>query len=357
VANNAIASGSAILTANADGLKAGLDKAAKDVQQWGKVAGVWGKTADLTGGASNGFVNARPFSVVGSSPTQVIWWKGLYTHYSSFSTKVPTLLTPLTLSRRAKPSSPIWTPSRAPVGTKAYYLIREGSGLAVADVTGSYPGTITGGTLPWGVDELGNFLSGFSGTVALVADTLAASGLFDGGVYPKWIAILYKSLTSATGEYLASFGAAAGTNPMFAGVVNNNADNLVGGIIRDTAGANNQGHVTKTRDNGYHTLFVLAESASSFRVYSDSLQVVAGTNAMGAVTYDKFTIGALRRQAAQSNPATGCIISSVVVGSGSTPSPIHMHCDLVSGQFLGTWAIPTVASSAPLLILSAGRAA
>jgi hypothetical protein len=327
------------------------------MQQWDKSGGVWSKTSDLSGASGNGLVNARPFSVVGASPTQVLWWKGTYTNYINYATRVPTLLTPLTLARRTKPASPIWTPSRAPVGTRAFYLIREGSGLVVADLAGNYNGAIAGGTLSRGVDELGNYLTGFSNTVAVVADSLAASGFFDSANYPRWMVVLYKSLTSATGQYLAGFGAAAGTNPMFGAVVNNSTDNQVGGIVRDNAGANNQGHVTKARDVGYHTLFILAESASAFRVYSDGQHVVAGTNALSTVNYDKFTLGALRRQAAQSNGASGCIISAAVVGSGDAPSPIHMHCDLVSGQFLGTWDVPTIASAAPLLILSAGRAA
>src|SRR4051812_3980475 len=39
MANNAIASGAVTLTANADGLAAGLDKGAKDVQTWGTKVG------------------------------------------------------------------------------------------------------------------------------------------------------------------------------------------------------------------------------------------------------------------------------------------------------------------------------
>src|SRR5258708_6668914 len=51
MSSNAIASGSAILTANADGLASGLDKAAKDVKGWGtKVGGTLTKLFNSKGG-------------------------------------------------------------------------------------------------------------------------------------------------------------------------------------------------------------------------------------------------------------------------------------------------------------------
>jgi hypothetical protein len=58
VSSNAIASGSAILTANADGLASGLDKAAKDVKSWGtKVGGVITSTFSGKGGVLGGLQN------------------------------------------------------------------------------------------------------------------------------------------------------------------------------------------------------------------------------------------------------------------------------------------------------------
>lgn len=57
MAYNAIASGSAILTTNADGLKSGLDQAARDVQGWGKkVEGSLGKGA--SGGKGGGLMGS-----------------------------------------------------------------------------------------------------------------------------------------------------------------------------------------------------------------------------------------------------------------------------------------------------------
>lgn len=65
VAYNAIASGSAILTANADGLKAGLDRAAKDVQGWGKK--VQGGMGGAGGGGGAGGTNGVLGSLVGGA--------------------------------------------------------------------------------------------------------------------------------------------------------------------------------------------------------------------------------------------------------------------------------------------------
>jgi hypothetical protein len=326
------------------------------IQQWDKSGGNWSKTSDLTGASGNGKVNARPFPVQGSSPSQVIWFTANpYTNYTSFTTRQPGLLVPPTLRRLYKPTTPVYAGASAPRGTKAYYLMSEGLGTAVADVTGSYPGTITGGPLTWNQDEYGPSLSGFSSTIAVVADSLASSGFFDGGTFPKWIGILYKSTAATTGQYLVGFGNSGSTNPIFGATVNNSADNQAGGNYRDAANVQNQVSVAKARDLGYHTLLIVAESASSFRAFGDANYLGAATNATGAVTFDRFTIGALRR-ATQGSPASGATISAVVAGSGSYPSPIHIHCDFMSGQFLGTYSLGSVSSAPICVILLGGRA-
>ena len=304
------------------------------IQRWDK-SGTWSKTADLTGASGNGRVNARPFPVLGDS--NALWFSANpYTTYLSYTTGEPGLVVPLTLSHTSKASTPVWTPAKAPNGTLAMYLIHEGSGTSVADLSGSHGGTITGGSLTWGSDSYGANLSGFSNSIAIVADTLAATGSFDGAVFPKWIAVLFKSLSSATGQYLAGFGNSGSNTPLYGAVVNNNADNLAGGVYRDASNVQNQVHVTRTRDTGYHTLISIAESASIYRAFYDGLQLGTATSTTGSVSFDRFTIGGLRRTS-QGSGASGCTISAVIVGSGALPSPLHLHLDLINGQFLGSF--------------------
>ncbi len=64
--SNAIASGSAVLTANADGLKAGLDRAAADIQKWGqKTQASLANPGGKGGGASGGGMLGGMFGAVG----------------------------------------------------------------------------------------------------------------------------------------------------------------------------------------------------------------------------------------------------------------------------------------------------
>ena len=316
------------------------------VQTWTR-SGTWSKTADLTGASGNGRLNFRPLPVLGSSPSNILWPSATtYTTYLSYATTAPGTLQTLTLSHTTKESSPVWTSTKAPNGIKAFYLMSEGTGTTVADLSGAYGGTISGGSLTWGSDSYGANLSGFSNSIAIVADSLAASGYFDSGVFPKWIAVLYKSLSSATGQYMAGFGNSGSNTPLFGAVVNNNADNLIGGVYRDASNVQNQVQPTKTRDTAYHTLYVVAETASLLRVFSDGVQLgTPATNTTGSVSFDRFTIGGLRRTS-QGSGASGSTISAAYLGSGAVPSPLHLHLDLINGQFLGSFDATAIDLSA-----------
>lgn len=71
MAYNAIASGSAVLTANADGLKAGLDKASKDVTSWGaKVRNTLGAELAKKGGGAKGLGEALGLQLASLAATK-----------------------------------------------------------------------------------------------------------------------------------------------------------------------------------------------------------------------------------------------------------------------------------------------
>jgi hypothetical protein len=319
------------------------------ILKWTGSGGTWTYSSDVSG--ANGLINARPFPVAGSSPSDVIWWTGsAYTNYTAYTALIPRTLQTYSLARTTKISTPVWTSSYGPPGVKAFYLITEGTGTAVADATGTYNGTINGGTLTWGTDSYGANLSGFSSTVAVIADALAASGSFDSAAaYPRWIYVLFKRVSSTTLQYLAGFGLNTADNPIFAVNIFPTGGWQVGGITRDNASGSNSLQGTQTMDTAYHTIMLHSESASLHRLFFDGQYKANGTTALGTTTFTRFTIGALRRTT-QSVPATDCTISAVVVGAGSLVNPIHAHNDAIQGQFLGTWA-PSVSTFAPWLYM------
>ena len=207
-----------------------------------------------------------------------------------------------------------------------------------------YDATVNGGSLTWGSDDYGANITGFTSSIAIIADALAASGLFDSGVFPKWISLLYKSTAATTGQYPVAFGNSASNNPIFGLTVNNTADNQAGGNYRDAANTQNQVSVTQTRTSAWRTAMIIVESASAVRVFGDGKLLGSATNTLSTVAFNRFTIGALRRTT-QGSAASGCVIGAVRVGSGSFPSPIHEHIDLINGQFGGSWEPPALQSA------------
>ena len=306
------------------------------IQKWTK-SGTWSKTSDLTGASGNGRINARPFPVLGSSGNAFWWSASSYTDYTIYATVEPATVSAMTLAKTAKESSPVWTSTYAPNGTRAFYLIHEGSGTTVNDISNTYDGSIQGSPT-WGSDSYGANLSGFTTSNYVLANALASSGLFNGGSnYPLWMAVLYKVAGSTAQQYLACFGNSTNTTPRFLVATNQSADNFITGAYIDNAGQQLTINTAQTRDASYHTMVFVVESASISRLFFDGKLKTSASNTLTTVTFDRFAIGAFVRNTV-AVPAVDCTISAVVVGSGGSPSPMHLHCDLINGQFLGTWA-------------------
>jgi len=335
--------------ANADRVYTGQKTGSlvSEIWQWDRVsANNWTRTQSITG--ADGVINARPFAILGSS-SDVTWFRATsYPNYVGYTTTNPGILNAQPLARSTKISTPTYNATSKYPGLKALYFIYEGSGTAVADITGTYNGTFVG-TPTWGSDAYGANLSGFTTSNYVVADALAASGFFDSTAYPKWLHVLYKSLSSATAQYMVGFGNSGSNNQMFAVNVNSLTDNQVAGLYRDNATGSNQLVGTKTRDTAYHTLTIVAESATVTRLFSDGASLLVGTNAIGTTTFNKFAIGVLSRTSI-GTPATGVTLSMVAAGSGSTANPLHLYLDSISGQFQPTW-VPSASTFSPWLYM------
>lgn len=295
-------------------------------------SGGWSKAADVSG--NTGTVNARPWCVRGLSPTTVGWWEGAYTAYTNYRTRVR--FDPPFDWRGEKPASPAWTPADAPAGAKAYYLLGEGSG-APQDLSGNgYHGTLVGSPT-WDAGDAGDhgpFLRGFGTSNYVQINALAAaySGAGFADDYPAWVAVLYKTTSSAIG-WQAALGRSASNNPVF-GVRNREGfwrdDANTGGLILDDYAL-----ATNYNDGEYHVAQVVKRSSSLLLLHHDGRPIRQSTTSTGALTLDRGAIGALVRGSAAE--AFAGEVHAVIFGAGAEPDPEWLALDLLHGQFSGTF--------------------
>lgn len=308
------------------------------IQQWDKINGTWGYTSDLT--IESG-INARPFAVLNCNPTNIIWFNApSYISWDSYTSSYPGIKIPLTLTKTSKVTATSWNPQYAPPGTKAFYLFNEGSGSVVKDITGQFNASIVGG-LTWASDGYGPYLSGFTTSAKVTSDNLARSGYFDGDIYPKWMAVLYRSLDTTAGKHMLAFGNSGTNNPLFKISDNSTTNNQIGCLYKDNNNAYSQLIYTHTRDTGYHTSMVVLESPSSMMFYRDGqYKGKSSAYVSGAVTFNTLTFGGWRG-VSSTNPAINSVISAAQFGTGLIPSASHIHADMINGQFLGSWSNST----------------
>lgn len=307
------------------------------ISQWDKSGGTWSLTSTL---ASNSKINARPFAVYGRAQTQILWWTANpYTTYASWTS---TGVTPLNAysSYSTKSSSPTYTSAMKPPGTVGYYLLYESSGAqnaTLADITGLANATIAGGSLTRTAGTYGSEFSGFSSTIAITADSLTGSNRFDSAAgYPRWLAVLFKDTDTTLSQYMAHMGLSTSTQDTLAVDLLPSAGQ-VDGRLRDHAGTTN-GNVSvsaTSTDGNYHVLMFVSTAANAHALYLDGASVGTATGNQGTYTFDRFTIGAIRRNGTQSNPFNGSIVTAIA-GIGDYPDPYSLYHDLINGQFAGT---------------------
>ncbi|HYE17071.1 MAG TPA: BNR-4 repeat-containing protein [Tepidisphaeraceae bacterium] len=299
-------------------------------------SGSWSKTADVSGDTDS--INARPYCPRGLSPTRVLWWEGRYTSYTDYFTKVR--MDPAPDWRAEKATTPAWTSGYAPSGVQAYYLIHEGSGTSLTDLANGRNGTFVGSPT-WNAgaaDDFGAFLSGFSTSAHVTIDTLASVLNNNDSNYPVWAIVLLKTTsTGTTGQWPLGFGRSSNNNPLFGPILNNGAATTVAGHWRDDAAAGTliSGTVSSINDGEFHVVYVIKIGASDYRLRVDNLGVATTTTTTGAVTFDRGTIGCLRRSGAES--AFAGEIHAVLVGWGAEPDAPSTALDLLQGQFRGTF--------------------
>lgn len=297
--------------------------------------GTWTQDSTI---ASTATINARPYCPRGLSPTTVLWWEGSYTSYTNYATRLR--MNPTPSWRAAKPTSPVWTSSYAPSGVQAYFLVYEGSGTTLADLTGhGYGGSFTGSPT-WNAGAAGNFgpfLSGLGTTAYVNIDTLAAAINVTG--YPVWMVVLFKTTSAGTTQqWSVGIGNSASNNPLFGVIHNNAAATAVATFWRDTANVGSAAGASVSGSNSgeYHVLAGRKLAANNMQAMLDGAK--AGnpdTSSTGAVTFNRGAIGCLRR-AATSNGFTG-EVHAVIVGWGAEPDPLWLALDLLQGQFAGTF--------------------
>lgn len=303
------------------------------VEKWVDSSG-WAKDSDISG--NTGTVNARPYCPRGLSPTNVLWWEGTYTSYTSYDTQIR--MSPAADWLKAKRSSPSWNSADAPAGVQAYYLISEGSG-APEDLTGNgYDGTNTG-TPTWnaaGVDDFGAYLTTFDASNHTRIDSLAtAFNAIDGTTFPQWCIVLYKN-TSTTFGYAFGLGRSSSNNPLYGLSVNDGGTGVANCPLRDdanvnrSAGSSSPGNVN---DGEYHVILAVRESASRNVAYFDGVGIDSDNGAVGTITVDRGCIGGLFR-GSFAVPFPG-EIHALAVGWGSIDDYEALSWDFLRGQFAG----------------------
>jgi hypothetical protein len=299
------------------------------LEKWVK-SGTWSGTA-VSGDTSN--VNGRPVVALGRNPTSLLYWRGTYTSYTSYSTAIE--IDPAVTLRTTKDAAPQQNSDFAPTGTQHYYLIYEGTGTTVHDLAGAVDGAFVS-TPTWGSDALGAYLSGFSTTKYVTMDSVASA--FGSASAPRWVAILFSN--SGTGEqWPISIGANQVSGGPYVSILLNNgsAGTLKSYWVGDGGTAATPGGTATVNDGNVHCVLATEEDATHHRVYFDGALVGSDiTSNPGVMTMTKATLGCLRRQ---SNAyAFGGNLYAAIVGWGTIPDPVGLYDDLSRGQFAGTFS-------------------
>ncbi len=303
------------------------------VEKWTRTLGVWGKAIDVTGASGNGRINARPTWCRNNSTTQIYFWSATkynsYTDYAADVYTYPSLtINTYTTAQQAKPLTPAWQASHAPLGVNGYWPLTEGSGTTVVDLfTSPHNGTFVGVPV-WATGSFGAELGSFSTTKYVAINP--ASQLMGTGSYPFWAAILYKNSDTTTNCYALSQGSSSSATPIIS-LEFNNGTNKVGQFIRSDDNATQETAITGGNDGNYHVLMVVVWAANRGAFYLDGVQGALSSTTLGTFTDNRLALGVLLRSAA-SNAFTGTIVAAAC-GSGNCPDPADFADDWLSGAF------------------------
>jgi hypothetical protein len=302
------------------------------VERWAK-SGTWAKAADISGNTSS--VNARPTATIGLSPTQVYYWRGTYTSFTSYSTALH--VTPDVTLRTAKTSSPAWQSGYGPKYCEVYWLLTEGSG-GPADLVNAYDGSLVGSP-SWSSDSFGGYLTSLSTSNYVTFDSFA--GAFDGATRPNWMAVLFSNSDSTNYGFAVSLGSSTDADPVFGIGINgnSNSNDLFAFIRGDTLSTPSTifSDQATSSDGDLHVLMAIQRTTATKRqLYFDGELIASDALDVGTMTLDRATVGCLRRSGV--GQGFGGNVHTMAAGYGGAPDPTWLYHDWISGQFAGTYA-------------------
>ncbi len=299
----------------------------------------WTQGASISG--NTGSLNARPRVVRGCSPTETLiaYWRATkynsYTDYSGGIVLWSSVRGEMPLNSYStspgKPASAVWQSAYAPPGVKLYLPLTEGSGTPSDYVPSGHTPSIVG-SLTWGSDSYGNYLTGFSTSNYLSlgnVQTLSYSTL------PIMMLVVFRN-SSTTQQYLISQGRSSTNNPLLGLAINfNSVAGTVCAFIQNNSGGSGNNNVTITgtacNDGNVHTLGLII-TPTTRHVWFDSKQSTGLlTVALGTATFDRFTLGALRRTTVAS-PCLGNIYGAYVCG-GDMQDISGLEHNIMTGRF------------------------
>src|SRR5271157_627647 len=307
------------------------------VEKWVNSGG-WSKAADISG--TTGSVNIWPHAVYGQSPTQVIWSNlATFTSFTSY-TGLSLYTYPGITFRTTKTSTPVWNALKGPIGTKAYWLLAEGSGTTTKELVSGYQCPFVSTPTWTTVSPYGAALTGFSSTKyvnASGASGAIASQANSTAGYPRYLWALFTCTNTVAYQCLISFGLSTSDNNLWELGVNYVAAPCIVGMYQDVSGAGSPRTVygsNTVTDGNPHVVLFQSISASSHVLYLDGVQVSTNAITIGAYSFDRVTIGAEGYHASIDSPFLGTVIAA---GWGlGTPDPGSLAFDVSSGQFGGT---------------------
>lgn len=260
-----------------------------------------------------------------------------------------------------KPTSPVWTPGAIGTeGCRGYWLLHEGSGTTVSDISPGGNHGVFVGEPAWGTGAFGPNLSGFGASAYVAADGAGVAAGASGG-YPCWCAVL-ASCSVATQGIVLSLGnatsgiplVALGWNTSFFSPAAGGLNYLIRGDSVDTFAGANWASGGLATDGQPHVLMGVSESASVHRLYVDGVLRASSTAVLvpwpTALPWGRLSLG-VRRRSSVDQPFPGSL-HAAAFGWDAVPDPADLAADWLSGTFSAArgGAAPELVLPGPLIL-------
>lgn len=226
---------------------------------------------------------------------------------------------------KTKPARPAWNPGA--IGTEGclgYWLL---GGNALDLSPNGHHGTIVGEP-SWGSGDHGPELSGFSTSDYVTMDSAAVHA----NQYPRALAVLFRT-TDTIDQYLFALGRSTTNTPVYCLSINRESVPLVGLFARDDAAQEltELYEEVDVGDESPHVLHAWSISSTEHHLALDGAVIASSTSTLGSSTFDRLTLGLLRR----TTDIGPCAGAAIAAGAwvGSVPDPARLAADWLSGTF------------------------